>query len=781
MRRDTADFSRALEALLDGSADETDRRFLDACLREDPECIEQYCGQMETHLLLRLSRTCETGRTEPAAPRFPRRVRPGGIAAAAALAVLAGVLFTLSRRVPFTPAPVPALPPVTALHHYGSAGLELPRTLPGTVRLLGGMARVSLPSGVELILEGPLELALETADGGEARLATGRLIAWVPPRAKGLILRTAEIEAWDIGTVFAVSADAAAGSRVFVYKGAVQVNDREGCGAALCEAGEGVLAPPGRAVVKIASDWPEAQRLFRRAAGHAALKTPADALDVARRIGDQWQIRYEPEEVPPPPPPVPGLRGVGRVSPKPPRTPRGGVPTVARRASGVAKLSQTPAAVTPPATKEKTMRTMTKTVAAVAAVATLGAGAARAETGFSASVSGVTLAQRDNTRTVDIGYTLTGGDAIITLAIETNGVAIPDSAVTTLSGDVCRLVQEGTRSIVWNAGADWPEHEVTNARARVTAWSTNAPPQVMVIDLNGGSTAEDYPVYYYTSLEALPYGGLTNAVYKQTRLAMRKIPAGTFMMGEGTGAKEVTLTKDFYAGVFEVTQGQWFNVMGSGRTANFTDASSRAFRPMEMVSYYDIRENPDNSAITPNWPESDDVHANSFMGKLRAKAGDPGFDLPTEAQWEYACRAGTTTYYNDGLGTPMDTTSNAQMDVLGRYQYNGGRLWDDAKSQWVDPAPSCDPTNGTAIAGSYLPNAWGLYDMHGNVCEWCLDWQTTLTGGIDPKGPDSGLYREFRGGGWNSNAAYCRSAFRNCHAPSDRAYGYGFRLVRTLP
>ncbi|MDX9868356.1 MAG: hypothetical protein RBT78_10555, partial [Kiritimatiellia bacterium] len=89
---------------------------------------------------------------EPAPQRGrPRRVRPGGIAAAAALAVLAGVLFTLSRRVPFTPAPVPAPPPVTALHHYGSAGLELPRTLPGTVRLLGGMARVSLPSGVELI------------------------------------------------------------------------------------------------------------------------------------------------------------------------------------------------------------------------------------------------------------------------------------------------------------------------------------------------------------------------------------------------------------------------------------------------------------------------------------------------------------------------------------------------------------------------------------------------------------------------------------------------------
>jgi hypothetical protein len=99
---------------------------------------------------------------------------------------------------------------------------------------------------------------------------------------------------------------------------------------------------------------------------------------------------------------------------------------------------------------------------------------------FAAEVSGVTMTQVANTRIVNIGYNLANEAAIITLAIETNGVPIPDSAVRNLSGDVCKVVEAGlNKSIVWNAGADWPEHSVTDARARVTAWSTKAPPQVI--------------------------------------------------------------------------------------------------------------------------------------------------------------------------------------------------------------------------------------------------------------------------------------------------------------
>ncbi|MFA7174273.1 MAG: formylglycine-generating enzyme family protein [Kiritimatiellia bacterium] len=396
------------------------------------------------------------------------------------------------------------------------------------------------------------------------------------------------------------------------------------------------------------------------------------------------------------------------------------------------------------------------------------------------AVGNVVMTQRAGSRIMDITYDLADEAAIVTLGIETNGVAIPDSAVTRLTGDVCKVVEEGSRSIVWNAGVDWPENLTSAAKAKVTAWSTNAPPQVMVIDLTGGALTNSYPVTYYVSVEALPYGGVTNTIYKSSYLVMRKILNGAFSMGDGKAPVPVTLTQDFYAGVFQVTQGQWFNVMGGDRPAKYIDVASRAFRPMEMVSYHDIRENPaTNEPINPNWPQSNQVGSDSFMGQLRSKTGISGFDLPTEAQWEYACRAGTYTYYNDNLGTPGNIESNAQMNVLGRYSLNGGKVWNG--TAWVNPEAGCDPSYGTAIVGSYFPNKWDLYDMHGNVWEWCLDWPGTLVAATNPKGAESDSKRELRGGSWDYNASFCRSVARDSRLPASRYYGYGFRLVRNLP
>ncbi|MDD4020081.1 MAG: formylglycine-generating enzyme family protein, partial [Kiritimatiellae bacterium] len=98
------------------------------------------------------------------------------------------------------------------------------------------------------------------------------------------------------------------------------------------------------------------------------------------------------------------------------------------------------------------------------------------------------------------------------------------------------------------------------------------------------------------------------------------------------------------------------------------------------------------------------------------------------------------------------------------------------------PAQNCVPTNGTAAVGSYQANAWGLYDTHGNVWEWCLDWSAgSLAGGSDPAGAVSGSFRVFRGGSWSYTASYCRSASRSNYPPSYRSSNFGFRLVRTLP
>lgn len=251
-------------------------------------------------------------------------------------------------------------------------------------------------------------------------------------------------------------------------------------------------------------------------------------------------------------------------------------------------------------------------------------------------------------------------------------------------------------------------------------------------------------------------------------------------MGEASGAKNVILSEDFYLGVYETTQGQWYNVTGKN-PASFIEASSRALRPIERVSYYDIRESVDNTAnINYSWPSKGSaVHPNSFMGKLRTyTVPNILFDLPTEAQWEYACRAGTVTYYSDGRGTPSNTHSNEFMDSLGRYAYNGGKVWDG--SNWNDPPSISDITHGTTVVGSYLPNPWGLYDLHGNVHEWCLDWYggASMFGGDDPVGPSSADYRVIRGGAWNSEALDCKSTSRSSYfGPSSCYYAIGFRIA----
>jgi len=279
----------------------------------------------------------------------------------------------------------------------------------------------------------------------------------------------------------------------------------------------------------------------------------------------------------------------------------------------------------------------------------------------------------------------------------------------------------------------------------------------MVIDLSGGTSAATFPVIY-----------------------LNAIPAGTFTMGSPTGQlghvmeeeqqRSVTLTKDFYIGVFEVTQRQWELVMGN-RPSYFNDPMYYRTRPVERVSYYDIREDPKNAAISPNWPQSSQAHRESFMGVLRAKTGMNTLDLPTEAQWEYACRAGTATALNSRRNL-MDTQLCPNVAQVGRYRHNG------------DPFThgGVPPSAGTDLVGAYHPNAWGLYDMHGNVMEWCLDWWSSYSGAVtNPPGAESGSVRMLRGGSWSSTAQSCRSASRDCEWPSDRQHTFGFRVARTLP
>ena len=213
-------------------------------------------------------------------------------------------------------------------------------------------------------------------------------------------------------------------------------------------------------------------------------------------------------------------------------------------------------------------------------------------------------------------------------------------------------------------------------------------------------------------------------------------PAGSFMMGSPDSEADrqnnetqhlVTLTKGFWIGKTEVTQRQWETVTGTN-PSHFVGADM----PVETVSWDDCQE---------------------FVRKLNAKAGGGRFRLPTEAEWECACRAGTSGPYAGTLGD------------LGWYGDNGGRATHDA--------------------GQKRANAWGVYDMHGNVWEWCQDWRgdypaDSLT---DPAGPSSGVYRVNRGGSWSFSARNCRSAYRSGNEPGDRIIYLGVRLARdaTIP
>ena len=337
----------------------------------------------------------------------------------------------------------------------------------------------------------------------------------------------------------------------------------------------------------------------------------------------------------------------------------------------------------------------------------------------------------------------------------------------TTSGRPCFTSTAPTAgSVGFNTGRSngYPIRPVKTVRAAAALY--------MVIDLSGGPDASSYPVSYYLDV---PEGGWTDE-YKTSKLVLRRIEPGSFQMGcpesqfsdvwrdYDTQEHQVTLTDGFWMGVFQVTQRQWELVTGTN-PSYFSNRSCYSSRPVEQVSYEMIR----GSSSGSNWPFSSAVDASSFLGKLRAKTGLI-FDLPTEAQWEYACRAGTTTLLNNGGRYVVTWRADENMDEVGRYEFNGG-------TNGIDYA-ACTTSAGTAQVGSYRTNRWGLYDMHGNVQEWCLDWYAGFSTSAltNPQGPMSGTLRVLRGGSWWHDAWFCCSAARGLGNPSECESKNGLRL-----
>ena len=221
-------------------------------------------------------------------------------------------------------------------------------------------------------------------------------------------------------------------------------------------------------------------------------------------------------------------------------------------------------------------------------------------------------------------------------------------------------------------------------------------------------------------------------------IEMVKVEAGTFMMGATSEMKDsygwekpvhqVTLTNDYYMGKYEVTQALWEAVMGSNPSCFKGDNL-----PVEKMSWNDCQE---------------------FISKLNSMTGRK-FRLPTEAEWEYAARGGKKSR---------------------SYQYSGSSNISDVA--WYDG----NSVNKTHPVGTKQANELGIYDMSGNVYEWCHDWYGSFSSSsqTNPTGADSGSSRVFRGGSWYGNARYCRLSFRDCTPPDCRGYNLGLRLALSV-
>lgn len=343
---------------------------------------------------------------------------------------------------------------------------------------------------------------------------------------------------------------------------------------------------------------------------------------------------------------------------------------------------------------------------------------------------------------VDIDYTITGDATGLKIEIgvedRQNGKTyFPTKFLSALP------ISTGRHRVTWSTEAEGvtiisPNVAVTVSLVKVGSEVTQKN-QYYVVDLSGGPTATKYPVTMMETSSEPEWA----TEYKTTKLVLRRIEAGEDPL------KRYTITKPFYIGVFEVTQKQYELVTGVNPA--YYKGETRA---VSEVSYNGIR----GDLVGAGWPNSADVDGTSFLGILRNKTGIP-FDLPTEAQWEYACRAGTTVSYNNSGDSESD------LKILGRYSGNRN----DGRGGYSD----------VTIVGSYAPNVWGLYDMHGNVREWCLDWYDSSVPlvGADPKGVVSGEDRAIRGGSYSHDASRCASSRRDYDASSRAGSSNGFRLV----
>lgn len=375
---------------------------------------------------------------------------------------------------------------------------------------------------------------------------------------------------------------------------------------------------------------------------------------------------------------------------------------------------------------------------------------------------------------VTVKYTLTE-DAVVTARFFAGGDWLESKYVTILSGDINKKVlatgANETRSFVWKGRKEnLPEAmrtDFSDAKVELKAWALGAPPTYMVIDLGAYGTTPTEGPHYYATKDDVP-GGITDRMYMTEKLLMFKVPARhvTWWMGckdDGSDNErrseeryhQVVFSDDYYIGVYEVTQAQGLRLFNtrcrdSKFWSNTHTPEENDYRPMCGFGYDSYR----GSTSTPDSAPA----ADSWFGKLKTRFGI-SFDVPTEAQWEYACRAGEANSY-----------------TYGNYRANETNTWSSQNSDYGDGDKGL-----TRPVNRWYPNKWDLYDMPGNVFELCRDlWaEYEYEDGkpvIDPLSTSSAGNPVVRGGAYNQNVPMTRSPRRHAYARDSTEWGLGVRL-----
>ncbi len=392
---------------------------------------------------------------------------------------------------------------------------------------------------------------------------------------------------------------------------------------------------------------------------------------------------------------------------------------------------------------------------------------------------GVSLSTDPTTRRVTVSYSL-AAPAIVTAEFLTNGVPIGMEKSWAMAGDVNKYVTNSACSFAWQPRAEDGGFEAAagDLSVRITTWTLSEPPPYMVVRLNVHSNR-----LYYVAEEALP-GGIGDARYRGDNLLMRFIPAAgaTFLMGSpsseagrnprtdwGDEARHyVSFSNNFYIGVFELTQWQMASIMPS-HVSKFSGYADSRFRPVETFSGEQVFRGWRNNGY--RWPQDGHkVASNTAFDVLRKRTGLL-FDFPTEAQWEFAARAGSETQLPKGL---------SMGNVSSSYCANTDRFG------WVTFNSAVDGVFQSHPVGLKEENGWGLYDVIGNVGEICLDtydkdnpFDLVTAPDVDPPGYETTdrITMVVRGGEFENNLQNDRLATRMMVAySSSSSRFYGVRL-----